>query len=264
MMRKTLTGRFPSRKLAIALAVALAPQALPTLAQDEQASATALEEVVVTGTKRDVQQQDLPIAVSTITAAQLAKTFQNDVTELAQLSPNVTLTPQNGFNAIGGGMRGTGFISILVTKDPSVGLTVDDYAFNHVQSQFVEIFDIEQVEIFRGPQGTLYGKNTNAGAISDNNAGLGVEGTRQVRDGGRRHGAEHTHINAGSHQAGFQRRFKHVTGNARVLADYELAATLLGKHLAGGPAQLQHKLGVDGARAHPAADAVRSKILSSH
>jgi len=167
MTRKTLNGRFPARRLALSLAVALAPSALPTLAQDDQpASASALEEVVVTGTKRDVQQQDLPIAVSTITAAQLAKTFQNDVTELAQLSPNVTLTPQNGFNAIGGGMRGTGFISILVTKDPSVGLTVDDYAFNHVQSQFVEIFDIEQVEIFRGPQGTLFGKNTTGGAIS--------------------------------------------------------------------------------------------------
>ena len=166
MTTKTPTGRFPARKMALSLAVALASQALPAMAQDDEVSATALEEVVVTGTKRDISQQDLPVAVSTITAAQLEKTFQNDVTELAQLSPNVTLTPQNGFNAIGGGMRGTGFISILVTKDPSVGLTVDEYAFNHVQSQFVEMFDIEQVEIFRGPQGTLFGKNTTGGAIA--------------------------------------------------------------------------------------------------
>ena len=138
--------------------MAIASQALPALAQDDdEVTASALEEVIVTGTKRDVSQQDLPIAVSTITAA-AGENLQNDVTELAQLSPNVTLTPQNGFNAIAGGMRGTGFISILVTKDPSVGLTVDDYAFNHVQSQFVEVFDIEQVEIFRGPQGTLFGK----------------------------------------------------------------------------------------------------------
>ena len=167
MTTTTRFGRFPARKMALSLAVAIASQALPALAQDDgEVTASALEEVIVTGTKRDVSQQDLPIAVSTITAAQLEKTFQNDVTELAQLSPNVTLTPQNGFNAIGGGMRGTGFISILVTKDPSVGLTVDDYAFNHVQSQFVEIFDIEQVEIFRGPQGTLFGKNTTGGAIA--------------------------------------------------------------------------------------------------
>jgi len=159
-------GFSPFRKLALPAAVSLLAVATSVSAQDEAGNRAALEEVVVTGTKRDVSQQDLPIAVSTITASQLNKTFQNSVTELAQFAPNVTLTPQNGFNAIAGGMRGTGFISILVTKDPSVGITVDDFAFNHVQSQFVEVFDIEQVEIFRGPQGTLFGKNTTAGAIS--------------------------------------------------------------------------------------------------
>lgn len=160
--------RSPSsfKQLALPAAIALIGIAGSAMAQDGAGGAAALEEVVVTGTKRDVSQQDLPIAVSTITASQLNKTFQNSVTELAQFAPNVTLTPQNGFNAIAGGMRGTGFISILVTKDPSVGITVDDFAFNHVQSQFVEVFDIAQVEIFRGPQGTLFGKNTTAGAIS--------------------------------------------------------------------------------------------------
>ena len=154
-------GRLPLSAAVTAIAFSMG-----AAAQDEKAKATALEEVVVTGTKRDISQQDLAIAVSTVTASQLDKTFQNNVTELAQFAPNVTLTPQNGFNAIAGGMRGTGFISILVTKDPSVGITVDDFAFNHVQSQFVEVFDIEQVEIFRGPQGTLFGKNTTAGAIA--------------------------------------------------------------------------------------------------
>lgn len=125
-----------------------------------------IEEVIVQGTKRAVSQQDLSVAVTTVTAKQLANTFQNDVTALTQLAPNVNLTPQTGFNAIAGGMRGTGFNSILVTKDPSVGITVDEFAFNHVQSQFVEMFDMEQVEIFRGPQGTLFGKNTTGGAIA--------------------------------------------------------------------------------------------------
>ena len=129
-------------------------------------SRLSIEEIVVTGTKRDISQQDVPIAVSTITAKQLDNTFRSDVFALGQLAPNVTLTPQNGFNAIAGGMRGTGFNSILVTKDPSVGMIVDDFAFNHVQSQAIEMFDIEQVEIFRGPQGTLFGKNTTGGAIS--------------------------------------------------------------------------------------------------
>ena len=133
---------------------------------DHNGKDLALEEIVVTGTKRSEAQQDLSVAVTTVTSKKLESSFQNDVTALAQMAPNVTLTPQVGFNAIGGGMRGTGFISILVTKDPSVGITVDEFAFNHVQSQFVEMFDIEQVEIYRGPQGTLFGKNTTGGAIA--------------------------------------------------------------------------------------------------
>ena len=132
----------------------------------EAAGKLDIEEIVVTGTKRSVAQQDLSIAVTTLTAKQIENSFQHDVSALGQMAPNVILTPQVGFNAIGGGMRGTGFISILVTKDPSVGITVDDFAFNHVQSQFVEMFDLEQVEIFRGPQGTLFGKNTTGGAIA--------------------------------------------------------------------------------------------------
>ena len=66
-------------------------------------------------------QQDV-VPVSTLTAKQLDNTFRNDVFALGQFSPNVTLTLHNGFNAIAGGMRGTGFISIPVTKDPSVGV----------------------------------------------------------------------------------------------------------------------------------------------
>ena len=139
-----------------------------SFAQDASVSdgRLGIEEIIVTGTKRDISQQDVPIAVSTITEQQLENTFRNDVFALGQLAPNVTLTPQNGFNAIAGGMRGTGFISILVTKDPSVGIVVDDFAFNHVQAQAIEMFDMEQVEIYRGPQGTLFGKNTTGGAIA--------------------------------------------------------------------------------------------------
>jgi iron complex outermembrane receptor protein len=134
-------------------------------AGDEKERLT-IEEIIVTGTKRDVAQQDLAIAVTTLSAQQIERTFRNDVTALTAIAPNVSLTNNNGFNAVAGGIRGTGFISILVTKDPSTGLTVDDFAFNHVQSQFIEMFDIEQVEIYRGPQGTLFGKNTTGGAIA--------------------------------------------------------------------------------------------------
>ena len=135
-----------------------------TAAEDTQAG--VLEEIIVTGTKRDASQQDTPIAISTITANDIARTFGNDIRAVGDLSPNVNLTLQTGFNALAGGIRGTGTISILTTQDPSVGILIDEFALNHVQTQFVELFDLQQVEIYRGPQGTLFGKNSTGGTIA--------------------------------------------------------------------------------------------------
>ena len=143
--------------------------AVPTallLSGNAMGAETYLEEIVVTGTKRDISQQETPIAVSTLTADQIDKTFANDIRGVSDLSPNVNLTQQTGFNALAGGIRGTGTISILVTQDPSVGILVDEFALNHVQTQLVELFDIQQVEIYRGPQGTLFGKNSTGGVIA--------------------------------------------------------------------------------------------------
>ena len=137
MTTKTPFGRFPARKMALSLAVAIASQALPSLAQeasdgDSNQSRLAIEEVIVTGMKRDVMQQDLGSAVTTVTANQMEMSFSTDITALTQLSPNVTISKQHGFNAVGGGIRGTGFMSILVTKDPSVGFAIDDFVITHV------------------------------------------------------------------------------------------------------------------------------------
>ncbi len=130
------------------------------------ASEQVLEEIIVTGTKRETSQQDTPIAISTITANQIRKTFANDIRAISDLAPNVNLTQQTGFNAVAGGIRGTGSISILTTQDSSVGILIDEFSLNHVQSQFVELFDLQQVEVYRGPQGTLFGKNSTGGVIA--------------------------------------------------------------------------------------------------
>ena len=136
-------------------------------AQEEgPSSRLEIEEIIVTGTKRDIGQQDAAIAVSAITEQAFANQNANDPRAIASLVPNVTLTLQPAFNAVAGGIRGTGSISILVTEDPSVAFLVDDFGLNHVQSQFIEMFDIEQIEVYRGPQGTLFGKNATGGVIS--------------------------------------------------------------------------------------------------
>ncbi len=135
-------------------------------AAEEETGIGALEEIIVTGTRRETAQQDTPLAITTLTTSQIENTFLNDPRALSDLTPNMTLTTQTGFNAVAGGIRGTGSITILVMQDNAVGFLVDDFALSHVQSQFVELFDIEQVEVYRGPQGTLFGKNTTGGVIS--------------------------------------------------------------------------------------------------
>ncbi len=133
------------------------------VAEDERGT---LEEIIVTGTKRDESSQDVPIALTAISEEQLKNQFRTDILALGEMSPGVALGQAAGFRAIAGGIRGTGQNSILVTQDSSVVLLVDEFGMANVQSQFVEMFDIERVEIYRGPQGTLFGKSATGGAIS--------------------------------------------------------------------------------------------------
>ncbi len=155
-------------KLFIATAIFLSPLTSSiSFAQEESASnRLSIEEIIVTGTKREIGQQDAAIAISTLTGQQVDNLFASDPRALGALVPNLTLTQQTGFHALAGGLRGSGKITILLTDDPSLGFVVDEFGMNHVQSQFVEMFDIEQIEVFRGPQGTLFGKNSTAGVIS--------------------------------------------------------------------------------------------------
>lgn len=130
-------------------------------------SATAgLEEVVVTGTKREVASQDVPISITAISAQDLQSVHINDIKAFATLAPGLVLTNPAGFNAAGGGMRGTGTNIILVTQDAPVSFLVDDFVLSQVTSQFVTLFDTQQVEVYRGPQGTLFGANATGGVIS--------------------------------------------------------------------------------------------------
>jgi iron complex outermembrane receptor protein len=126
----------------------------------------SLEEVIVTGTKREESSQDVPIAISAISEADLSRSPINDVRALANLAPGLVLSNPAGFNATGGGMRGTGTNIILVTQDAPVSFLMDEFVLSHVTSQFLTLFDTQQVEVYRGPQGTLFGKNTTGGVIS--------------------------------------------------------------------------------------------------
>ena len=162
-----LDNKVPHRALALAVAFALSGAA-QLQAQDNaaQSGVGTLEEVIITGTKRNEASQDVPIAISAISAADLSRSPINDVRALANLAPGLVLSAPAGFNATGGGMRGTGTNIILVTQDAPVSFLMDDFVLSHVTSQFLTLFDTQQIEVYRGPQGTLFGKNTTGGVIS--------------------------------------------------------------------------------------------------
>ncbi|MEM9621560.1 MAG: TonB-dependent receptor plug domain-containing protein, partial [Pseudomonadota bacterium] len=135
--------------------------ALPATAQQ-----MTLEEIVVTATRRtETDVQTTPVSVTPVSAEDFDLLHAQDIGEVALYVPNFSAATVTGFNAASFAMRGAAETDIIVYFDPKVGVIVDDFVVPHVQTQLLEPFDIEAVEVLRGPQGTLFGKNTTAGAI---------------------------------------------------------------------------------------------------
>ena len=125
-----------------------------------------IDEVIVRASKRETNLQSTPIAVSAIQAEDVNSLIARDIGDVAVLAPNFSAAKITGFNAAGFSMRGAGQTDIIVYSDPQVGVAIDDFTVPHVQTQLLDVFDIEQVEVLRGPQGTLFGKNTTAGMVT--------------------------------------------------------------------------------------------------
>ncbi|MEO0614736.1 MAG: TonB-dependent receptor [Pseudomonadota bacterium] len=148
-------------KLAIAIACALG-----TFGADVAVAQTQLDEIVVTATRRaETDLQTTPVAVTAVSGAQFDGLFAQDIGEIATFVPNFSAATITGFNAASFAMRGAAETDIIVYFDPKVGVIVDDFVIPHVQTQLLEPFDVESIEVLRGPQGTLFGKNTTAGAL---------------------------------------------------------------------------------------------------
>jgi iron complex outermembrane receptor protein len=159
----------PARGLVAVSAFALA---LPGFAQDaapaaEPAAApSGIEEIVITSTKREENIQDVPIAVSAFTADDLLNRGIDEVEELEEISPSIQINTSN--SASNGGtirIRGMGTTGNNPGLEAAVGSFVDGIYRSRAGQTFGDLLDIERVEVLRGPQGTLFGKNTSAGAI---------------------------------------------------------------------------------------------------
>ena len=112
-----------------------------------------LEEVMVTATRRtETDIQTTPISVSALTSRDIEELVPRDLGDIATQVPNFIAGKQPGFKAAAFAMRGVGATSIIVYNDPQVGVVVDDFVLPSVQTQNIEMFDIEQIEVLRGPQ----------------------------------------------------------------------------------------------------------------
>ena len=130
-------------------------------------SAGVLEEVVVTAQKKEENLQDTPIAITAITESTIDDLNLANVVDLAGMAPNVHIinTPSNN-TAATIAMRGGVTINPAITWEPTVGMYLDGVYIGKGQGSIFDVVDLERVEILRGPQGTLYGRNTLGGAIN--------------------------------------------------------------------------------------------------
>ncbi|MDB2411655.1 TonB-dependent receptor [Gammaproteobacteria bacterium] len=130
-------------------------------------SVGVLEEVVVTAQKKEENLQDTPIAVTAITESVIDDLDIANVVDLAGMAPNVHIinTPSNN-TAATIAIRGGVTINPAITWEPTVGMYLDGVYLGKGQGSIFDVVDLERVEILRGPQGTLYGRNTLGGAIN--------------------------------------------------------------------------------------------------
>ena len=152
--------------LAIAIAVTGFAAALPqsALAQER---VSLIEEVVVTARKREESLQNVPVAVSALSPSQIEQSGVQTLIDVAKLVPNVELhmVSQSGA-ALGASIRGMAFDDLEKSYEPTVGISVDGVFMASNAGAIVDFFDIEGVEVLRGPQGTLFGRNTIAGVVN--------------------------------------------------------------------------------------------------
>jgi iron complex outermembrane recepter protein len=152
-----------AKPFAAASAMVLALAANPVLAQDASEEGD-VGEIIVTAQKRAQSLSDVSLSVSAVGAEALASSNTAGLEGLQNLVPSVSFG--NDFNFAKLFIRGIGLSSSLPGVDPSVALHVDGAVVSLAQAQLGSLFDLERVEVLRGPQGTLYGRNATGGAVN--------------------------------------------------------------------------------------------------
>jgi iron complex outermembrane receptor protein len=164
-------------RAALMAGAAWSAMSVQALAQEPAAGQEDIvEEVIVTARRREETLQGVPVAVSALGEERLEQTGATDITALQQQTPNATVQIARGSNStLISFIRGVGQQDPLWGFEPGVGLYIDDVYVARPQGAVLDIFDINRIEVLRGPQGTLYGRNTIGGAIKYVTNRLGQE-----------------------------------------------------------------------------------------
>jgi iron complex outermembrane receptor protein len=194
LQRRDIVKTHAFRTALLLGAALVSATAAPVWAQDQAAATddadTAASEdqsaggdIIVTARRRSESAQDVPIAVTVLGGQQLTETGAFNVARLQQIAPTLQLYSSNPRNT-SLNIRGLG-VPFGLTSDgfeQGVGIYIDDVYFSRVAAATFDFLDVAQVEVLRGPQGTLYGKNTTAGAINirTNQPTFDFEGTAEV------------------------------------------------------------------------------------
>ncbi len=158
--------KWNSRSMVLALgAVALLGGNATTLAQQQDAGG-GLDEIVITAQKREQRLQDVPIAVSVVSGDLAESTGGFNIEALRQLVPSLNIRKTNTSLNQSLFLRGVGTINFAIAAQPSVAAVLDGVVLSSAGEAFGDLYDIERVEVLRGPQGTLFGKNSSAGVVN--------------------------------------------------------------------------------------------------
>lgn len=151
-----------ARKLLLAAAIASPQIMTPSLSHAE----VALEEIVVTARKREESVQAIPVAVTAITGEMFERSLMTNFEEATALTPGFTTQPSTvSPQALSLSMRGSVQNGTIITADPSVGVYVDGVYIARAYGIGMDLLDLQNVQVLKGPQGTLFGRNSTAGAL---------------------------------------------------------------------------------------------------
>jgi len=163
------------RRLSVGFALTLSPAALyaqalpaPATPSEPPVAEAGGDDIIVTARRREERLQDVPIAVTAVSAAALDSRGLDSVTQVSQIAPNLQFTPGQGGNSggVSAFIRGVGENDFIITSDPAVALYIDGVYVARSFGATTELLGVDRIEVLRGPQGSLFGKNTIGGAIS--------------------------------------------------------------------------------------------------